>query len=412
MTNKKLNIVEASYTFAGKDPRSFKSPKGGTADMLIITAQGSEYLITSDGMVLRNKSFHANTGGADAGLKSWSDKIEYFDPSEKIGGTTFPLATGMAVSKGIAVALSTTQDNRRALVILDNGKWRVAKISDIFKNVASVDAPIVSKYSTVPKLNWHVMDYNLNANGTLKSVHPGSPVTHGAKINESATAGSTSSGNIATVIPFNKTMIRRGPGGAPIAAQHKNKDGTVKNALDINGNIFGDKSMTQKRKKTNEALSELASTTDLDHEVQMARAELYKTAEYAIKLHNLLKHVSEEEGLEAWVQSKITKAAEFLDTVYHHIEYQKIEAQQTSPIRMPAPEGVDPYKDTLKAKLEEKAKSKSQQRFMGMVHAAQKGEKPASKEVAKVAKGISKKSAKDYASTKHKGLPNRVKKDK
>lgn len=56
----------------------------------------------------------------------------------------------------------------------------------------------------------------------------------------------------------------------------------------------------------------------------------------------------------------------------------------------------------------EKAKSKAQQKFMGMVHAAQKGEKPASKEVAKVAKSMGKKDAKDFASTKHKGLPDKV----
>lgn len=47
---------------------------------------------------------------------------------------------------------------------------------------------------------------------------------------------------------------------------------------------------------------------------------------------------------------------------------------------------------------------------MGMVHAAQKGEKPASKEVADVAKDMPKKAAKDYASTKHKGKPEHVKK--
>jgi hypothetical protein len=60
----------------------------------------------------------------------------------------------------------------------------------------------------------------------------------------------------------------------------------------------------------------------------------------------------------------------------------------------------------------EKAKSKSQQKFFGMVHAAQKGEKPASKEVGKVAKDMSKKDAEDFASTKHKGLPDKVKKKK
>ena len=61
--------------------------------------------------------------------------------------------------------------------------------------------------------------------------------------------------------------------------------------------------------------------------------------------------------------------------------------------------------------LKEKAVSKAQQKFMGMVHAAQKGEKPASKEVAKVAKEMPKKAAKDYAATKHKGLPEKKKKE-
>ncbi len=51
------------------------------------------------------------------------------------------------------------------------------------------------------------------------------------------------------------------------------------------------------------------------------------------------------------------------------------------------------------------AVSKAQQRFMGMVHAAQKGEKPASADVAKAAKEMDPKDAKDFASTKHKGLP-------
>jgi hypothetical protein len=59
--------------------------------------------------------------------------------------------------------------------------------------------------------------------------------------------------------------------------------------------------------------------------------------------------------------------------------------------------------------LEEKAVSKKQQRFMGMVHATQKGEKAPSKEVGKVAKSMGKKDAEDFASTKHKGLPEKKK---
>lgn len=55
--------------------------------------------------------------------------------------------------------------------------------------------------------------------------------------------------------------------------------------------------------------------------------------------------------------------------------------------------------------ITEKAVSKAQQRFMGMVYAAKKGEKPASPEVAAAAKGMTKKEAKKFAKTKHKGLP-------
>jgi len=59
------------------------------------------------------------------------------------------------------------------------------------------------------------------------------------------------------------------------------------------------------------------------------------------------------------------------------------------------------------------AKSKKQQRFMGMVHAAQKGElKNPSPEVEKAADSMKKKDAEDFASTKHKGLPEKVKKKK
>jgi hypothetical protein len=57
--------------------------------------------------------------------------------------------------------------------------------------------------------------------------------------------------------------------------------------------------------------------------------------------------------------------------------------------------------------IEEKALSRAQQRFMGMVYAAKKGETPASPEVAKAAEGMSKKAARDFAKTKHSGLPEK-----
>lgn len=231
-----------------------------------------------------------------------------------------------------------------------------------------------------------------------------------------------------------------------------------------------------REKDLNEGLGELAHAAEKDHEVQMARADLYKLAKYAIKLHDMLKQVPEEAGLEGWVQSKITKAADYIGSVYHHLDYEEATGELGEAagkatcgcdenscshckgkhtldevgqkceccgnmIKEVTAEGkfksdahrkaihaakasgkrskkklrdTTDLSDRLAAKLEskkkvvEKAKSKAQQKFMGMVYAAKQGEKPASPEVAKAAKGMSKADAKDYASTKHKGKPEHV----
>ena len=60
------------------------------------------------------------------------------------------------------------------------------------------------------------------------------------------------------------------------------------------------------------------------------------------------------------------------------------------------------------------SQSKQQQKFMGMVHALKKGDiepSSVSKSVKDAAKSMSKKDAKDFASTKHKGLPKKVKQE-
>ena len=64
--------------------------------------------------------------------------------------------------------------------------------------------------------------------------------------------------------------------------------------------------------------------------------------------------------------------------------------------------------------LDEKAVSKQQQKFMGMAHAMQKGEKVkgASKELKKVASTMKPKDTEDFAKTKHKGLPDKAKSKK
>lgn len=56
--------------------------------------------------------------------------------------------------------------------------------------------------------------------------------------------------------------------------------------------------------------------------------------------------------------------------------------------------------------------SVKQQRYMGMVHACQKYGKCASAAVRKTASSIKPSDAEDFARTKHKGLPLKVKKKK
>lgn len=90
----------------------------------------------------------------------------------------------------------------------------------------------------------------------------------------------------------------------------------------------------------NEGIGDDAHVMERDHEVQMARAQLYHAANDAIRLHKILKHVSESEGLEGWVQSKITLAADYLKTVANYMEYEKMAPStegvaQIQPIVMP-----------------------------------------------------------------------------
>ena len=57
-------------------------------------------------------------------------------------------------------------------------------------------------------------------------------------------------------------------------------------------------------------------------EIEMALSELHKLAEYAPKLKEL---VADLPSLEGWVSSKITKASDYISSVYHWLEYQQHE---------------------------------------------------------------------------------------
>ena len=56
-----------------------------------------------------------------------------------------------------------------------------------------------------------------------------------------------------------------------------------------------------------------------EHQGKMAKADLFKLATYS---HKLFKQLHDEDQLEAWVQAKITKAADYMASVYHYLEYE------------------------------------------------------------------------------------------
>ena len=63
----------------------------------------------------------------------------------------------------------------------------------------------------------------------------------------------------------------------------------------------------------------------VDHEVEMARSDLYSAAKNAQQVYTMIKELSEDEGLEGWVQEKIIKANDYLNTVREYLEGKQVQ---------------------------------------------------------------------------------------
>ena len=59
-------------------------------------------------------------------------------------------------------------------------------------------------------------------------------------------------------------------------------------------------------------------------EIDMAGRELLKAQEYAAKLSEMVPALP---GLDGWVASKITKAADYLSSVFHYLDYEMNETE-------------------------------------------------------------------------------------
>ena len=76
----------------------------------------------------------------------------------------------------------------------------------------------------------------------------------------------------------------------------------------------------QEEKKIIKRISENVQYFDhVDDEGGMAKSQLYRIAKYAMMLHDSLE---DDTQLEAWVQSKITMASDYIGKVKHYLEYE------------------------------------------------------------------------------------------
>jgi hypothetical protein len=153
--------------------------------------------------------------------------------------------------------------------------------------------------------------------------------------------------------------------------------------LDTNGVM-----MTRPSNMSSEDIESISliNKGEYDREGDMAKDDLESLAMAAKELHSIL---GDDENLPEWVQSKITKALDYINSSNQYMHQQKDDQEPVA----------------------EKAVSKQQQKFMGMAHAMQKGEKikGASPELKKVAKSMKKADVTDFAATKHKDLPKKAK---
>lgn len=67
----------------------------------------------------------------------------------------------------------------------------------------------------------------------------------------------------------------------------------------------------------------------LDHEVEMARSDLFSAAKNAKQVYEFIADVTEEEGLEGWVQEKIIKANDYLNTIREYLEGKQLQNEMT-----------------------------------------------------------------------------------
>lgn len=181
-----------------------------------------------------------------------------------------------------------------------------------------------------------------------------------------------------------------------------------------------------------------------DHEGKMAKRQVFGIVNDASQIDAML---MDDQQLDGWIQSKLTKAADYLSAVKKYLEYDLARSpmpaleerggEKEVPLEtfLDLEKQVIAFRDALggggltksysnnfleflqgriermtlrDAGLNEEAKSKDQQQLMGAALRCKRTGDCSSEQVKKLAGSMSEKELEDFASTSHKGLPDKV----
>ena len=97
-----------------------------------------------------------------------------------------------------------------------------------------------------------------------------------------------------------------------------------------------------------------------DHEGNMAKRQMFQTAQYAAEIFD---NIQDGDEFPAWIQSKMTKIADYIGTVKHYLEYDHVMGEK---LDKDATAG-DYVKDFRKSKAPQfKGKSKKKKQEMAI----------------------------------------------
>jgi hypothetical protein len=169
---------------------------------------------------------------------------------------------------------------------------------------------------------------------------------------ESASSGGTSSGSVASVsMPMGGVRKR----GDNLIAQESDKKKVPaekpRNFVAKNAKMGGagahKKKETDIPRKAKHKKPFMESYDDTEQEVSMAGSELYGAAKHAKQLLALIQQHGSTQGLEAWQQSKITKAADYLNSVLQSLDYDTNNNDQDIPEGAGSQEGRYEFETTI-----------------------------------------------------------------